>query len=63
MPQITDELMESRLETVRPYATVFLKKGTAYTPPDDRSAADATIVREHGRRNFKRRASWPSSVR
>jgi hypothetical protein len=56
MPRITDEEMNARLETVRPYVAVFLKKGQAYTPPDMRSPADAAIVREHGRRNMELQA-------
>ncbi len=62
MPRITDEQMESRLATVRPYVTVFLKKGPAYTPPDTRSAADATIVREHGRRNMQLQAEGKLAI-
>jgi hypothetical protein len=50
---ITDEVMHERLETVRPYVAVFLKKGPAYTPPDARTPADAAIVWEHGRRNMQ----------
>jgi hypothetical protein len=49
---ISDEVMQARLETVRPYVAAFLKKGPAYTPPDARSPSDAAIVKEHGRRNM-----------
>ena len=62
MPQITDEQMETRLETVRPYAAVLLRKGPAYTPPDSRSATDAAIVREHGRRNMQLQAEGKLAI-
>jgi hypothetical protein len=56
MPVITDEYMDARLETVRSYVTVFLRKGPAYTAPDTRSPTDSRIVREHGRRNMELQA-------
>jgi hypothetical protein len=62
MPHITDEQMEARLDTVLAYAAVFLKKGPAYTPPDSRPAADATIVREHGRRNMELQAEGKLAI-
>jgi hypothetical protein len=49
---ITDGEMAARLETVRAYTTVLLKKGPAYVPHDFRPADQAAIVREHGRRNM-----------
>lgn len=62
MPQISDEVMNAKLETVRPYATVLLKKGPAYTPPDNRSSADASIIREHGRRNMQLQAEGKLAI-
>lgn len=53
MVEITDEYMQKRLATARPYTTVFLKKGPVYQPQATRSAQQAAIVREHGRRNMK----------
>ena len=52
MVEITDEYMNARLATVRPYTMVVLKKGPTYLPPDTRSAEQSKTVREHGRRNM-----------
>jgi len=52
MVEITDEYMNARLETARPYIVVVLKKGPTYTPPDARPDEQSRIVREHGRRNM-----------
>jgi hypothetical protein len=52
MVEISDDYMRTRLETVRPYIVVLLKKGPAYAPPDTRPAEQGKIVREHGRRNI-----------
>jgi len=52
MVEITDECMKARLDTVRPYTVVLLRKGAAYQPPDRRPEAQSRIVREHGRRNM-----------
>jgi hypothetical protein len=52
MVEISDAYMAARLETVRPYTVVLLKKGPAYVPPDTRPAELGAIVREHGRRNM-----------
>jgi hypothetical protein len=54
--EITDDYMKSRLATARGYATVLLKKGPAYEPPDTRSPEKARIVWEHGRRNMRLQA-------
>jgi hypothetical protein len=62
MPPITDEFMKARLETVRSYAVVFLKKGPAYAPPGSRSPADSAIVREHGRRNMQLQAEHKLAI-
>jgi hypothetical protein len=53
MTPISDEEMARRLETVRPYAVVLLKKGPAYVPPETRPPEQASIVMEHGRRNMQ----------
>jgi hypothetical protein len=53
MVEITDQYMDRRLELVRPFCTVFLKAGPAYEPPATRSPGQASIVREHGRRNMQ----------
>ena len=52
MVAVTDEQMQARLEEVRAFTTVFLKKGAAYVPPELRPEAQARIVLEHGRRNM-----------
>jgi hypothetical protein len=62
VPAITDEVMKARLDTVRPYAAVFLRKGPAYTPPDSRSPADSKIVWEHGRRNMQLQAEGKLAI-
>lgn len=59
---VTDEEMNARLETVRPYTAVFLKKGPAYSPPDRRSAGDSKTVREHGRRNMQLQAEHKLAI-
>ncbi len=53
MVEITDEYMRQRLSVAKQYVTVLLKAGPNYEPADVRSPAQATIVREHGRRNMK----------
>jgi hypothetical protein len=56
MVTITDADMEARLARVQAYPLVLLKAGPVYEPPDTRSASQAAIVREHGRRNMALRA-------
>lgn len=53
MTEITDQIMQARLATVRAYTTVLLKKGPVYEPPSTRSPQQAKIVLEHGRRNMQ----------
>jgi len=50
---ISDEEMVRRLETVRPYIAVLLRKGPAYQPHATRSPEQAKIVAAHGRRNME----------
>ena len=52
MVEISDDYMKARLETVRAYTVVLLKKGPAYVPHETRPPELAAIVREHGRRNM-----------
>lgn len=52
MIEISDDYMRARLQTVRSYTTVLLKKGPAYRDQSSRTAEEAKIVREHGRRNM-----------
>ena len=52
MAEISDDYLDARLETVRPYVVVLLRKGPAYVPPDTRPPELGAIVREHGRRNM-----------
>jgi hypothetical protein len=52
MVEISDEYMRQRLQTVRPYALVLLKKGPVYQDPAIRTPEQAEIVRNHGRRNM-----------
>lgn len=56
MVEITDAYMEARLNRARPYSLALLTAGPAYQPPDTRSAGQAAIVREHGRRNMQLQA-------
>ena len=53
MVEITDENMQQRLQTVRAYTTILLKKGPVYQLHSARSPEQAKIVLEHGRRNMK----------
>ena len=52
MVEISDDYMRQRLQTVRPYALVLLKKGPAYQDPANRTPEQAEIVWNHGRRNM-----------
>lgn len=52
MIEISDDYMRERLRTVRPYATVLLKKGPAYRDQASRTPDEARIVWNHGRRNM-----------
>ena len=62
MVEITDAYMDARLTTARPYVLVLMKAGPAYQPPDARSAEQAAIVREHGRRNLQFSAEGKMAV-
>ncbi len=62
MAEITDAVMDARLETARPYIVVLLRKGPAYLPPGDRPAEQAKIVREHGRRNMRLQAEGKLAI-
>jgi len=53
MVEITDEVMQARLATVRSYCLVLLRKGPAYQPQATRPPEQAKIVHEHGRRNMQ----------
>jgi hypothetical protein len=48
--------MQARLAKVRTYCLLQLKTGPNYQPRDARSAEQAKIVREHGRRNMQLQA-------
>ena len=62
MADITDEYMKARLDTVRSYTLVILKKGAAYSPPDTRPADQMKVVREHGRRNMALQAEGKLAI-
>lgn len=62
MVEISDEDMKARLATVRPYTAVLLRKGPAYSPPDNRPAEQSAIVREHGRRNMALQAEGKLAI-
>ncbi|MET0900441.1 MAG: hypothetical protein ABWY45_21215 [Mycobacterium sp.] len=47
MGEFTDEMMQKELASVRPYSVVILRAG-----PRFRDADAATLIWEHGRRNF-----------
>jgi hypothetical protein len=49
--EFTDEQMRAAMTTTRPYSVVILKAGPNYGSPEA-----ATIIWEHGRRNFSLRA-------
>lgn len=52
MVEISDEYMRARLQTVRSYTMVLLKKGPAYRDQAGRTPEEARIVWNHGRRNM-----------
>ncbi len=62
MVEISDDYMDARLETVRAYTAVLLKKGPAYVPHDTRPPALGAIVREHGRRNMALQAEGKLAI-
>ncbi len=51
--EITDDYIKTKVASGRGYATLLLKKGPAYEPPNARSAEKAAIVWEHVRRNMQ----------
>jgi hypothetical protein len=58
LPEVTDEMLQEALQTVRPYTIVVLKAGPKFSMPGpDRDPAVAQIVWEHGKRNFALRAA------
>lgn len=52
MIEISDDYMHARLQTVRPYTTILLKKGPSYRDRASRTPEEAAIVWNHGRRNM-----------
>ena len=52
MIEISDADMRAKLQTVRPYTTILLKKGPAYLDQASRTPEQSKIVWEHGRRNM-----------
>jgi len=62
MVEISDDYMRARLQTVRPYAMVLLKKGPAYQDQATRTPEQATIVWNHGRRNMALSAEGKMSL-
>lgn len=52
MVEISDDYMRQKLQTVRPYTLVLLKKGPAYQDQASRTPEQAAIVWNHGRRNM-----------
>jgi hypothetical protein len=60
--EISDDQMQARLATVRPYSMVLLRKGPAYMAPEVRTPAQSGIVREHGRRNMALQAAGKLAI-
>jgi hypothetical protein len=56
MVEITDDYMKARLATATPYAMVRLLKGQNYKPQGERTADEARLILEHGRRNMRLQA-------
>jgi hypothetical protein len=52
MIEISDDYMRAKLQKVRSYTAVLLKKGPAYQDQASRTPEQAKIVWEHGRRNM-----------
>ena len=62
MVEISDDEMQARLATARPYVLVVLRKGPAYIAPDLRPEEQGRIVREHGRRNMALQAEGKLAI-
>lgn len=62
MVEISDDDMDARLDTVRRYTVVLLKKGPTYVPPDSRPPELAAVVKEHGRRNMALQAEGKLAI-
>jgi hypothetical protein len=62
MVEITDDYMRARLETVKPYIAVLLRKGPSYAPLDTRPPEQSAVVREHGRRNMALQAEGKLAI-
>ena len=53
LPQVTDEELEQSLQGIRPYTITVLKVGPNFSRPGpDRDAGVASIIWQHGKRNF-----------
>lgn len=52
MVEISDDYMRARLQKMRPYTMVLLRKGPAYEDHATRTPEQAQIVWNHGRRNM-----------
>lgn len=58
LPDITDEMLNEALETIKPYTVVVLKAGPKLAVPgSDRDPEIANLVWAHGKRNFALRAA------
>ena len=57
-PRISDDVMQARLQAVRPYTIVILKAGPNFSTPGPlRDDGVPHIIWEHGRRNMAMRAA------
>ncbi len=62
MVEISDDAMEARLGLAHAYCMVLLKVGPNYQPSTARSAEQAKIVWEHGRRNMQLSAEGKMAI-
>jgi hypothetical protein len=53
LPEVTDDMLQGALQSVRPYTIVILKPGPNFSAPGpDRDAGVARTIWEHGKRNL-----------
>jgi hypothetical protein len=58
LPEVSDEAMRAALGQTHPYTVIILMAGPRFSPPGpDRDPEVASIIWQHGNRNFRLRAA------
>src|SRR5207245_10441469 len=58
LPEVSDGMLQEKLQRVRPYTIVILKAGPNFSMPGpDRDADVARIIWAHGKRNYALRTA------